>query len=140
MSGRLRVLSSVLLVAAALSALPAAVQAASSTVSITVPPTQSIEGTTSLVVSSGVPVQRGRLTIKSNVSWILNAQATGATAGVAWRGAGDSTWGPLGASTLVRQGPKGVHDVDFEVRLDPRARQFGQPVIVTFSVDPAPLH
>lgn len=137
MSGRLRVLSSVLLVAAALSALPAVVQAASSTVSITVPPTQLIEGTTSLVVSAGVPVQRGRLTVKSNISWILMAQATGSTADVAWRGAGDSTWQPLGASTPVLGGAKGVHEVEYEVRQTPGARQSGQPVTVTFSIEPA---
>lgn len=137
MSGKLRVLSSVLLVTAALSVLPAAAQAASSIVSISVPLTQIVEGTTSLVVSSGVPVQRGRLTIKSNVSWILKAQTTGATAEVAWRVAGDTTWQPLGAGTPVLRGEKGVHEVEYEVRRSPGAQQPGQPVTVTFSVEPA---
>ncbi len=136
MSGRLRVLSGVLLAAAALSALPAAAQAAGSTVSITVPASQIIEGTTSLVVSAGVPVQRGHLTIKSNISWVLVAQATG-TAQVAWRGAGDPTWQPLNASTPVLQGVKGVHEVEYEVRQVPGAQQSDQPVTVTFSVEPA---
>lgn len=137
MSGRLQVLPGVLLVAAALSALPAAAQAAGSTVSITVPATQVIEGTTSMVVSTGVPIQRGRLTVKSNVSWVLLAQATGTTAQVAWRGAGDSVWQPLDASTPVLQGAKGVHDVEYEIRQIPGAQQPGSPVTVTFSVAPA---
>ncbi len=138
MSGRLQVLSGVLLVAAALSALPAAAQAASSTISITVPPTQLIEGTTSLVVSAGVPVQRGRLTIKSNIPWVLVARATGAMAMVDWRDAHNSTWRQLGANTPVLQGAKGVHEVEYEARISLQVVYFGQPVIVTFSVEPAP--
>jgi len=136
MSGKWQGLFGVLLVAAALSALPAAAQAAGSVVTIAVPATQRIEGTISLAVSAGAPIQRGRLTVMSNVSWVLVARTGGADAQAAWKRAGDATWRPLTASTPVLQGAKGVHEIEYEVRQIPGAQPSDRPVTVTFSVEP----
>ncbi len=125
-----------IVVTVALSALPAAAQTASSTVTIAVPSIQTVEGTTSLVVSAGASLQQGQLVVKSNIAWVLVAHVSDPNAGVAWRIAGSATWQRLGAATPVVQGLKGVHQVEYEVQPDGRAAQHGLPVAVTFSVEP----
>ncbi len=137
MSGKLQVFWSMVLTAVALTALPVAAQAQSSTVTVTVLPTQRVEGATSLVVPAGALLQRGRLVVKSNISWVLVAHSTGAPATVAWKASGETTWQDLGAATPVLRGVKGVHEVEYEVRLDPRAPRSAQPITVTFSVEAA---
>ncbi len=136
MAGRLQVIWCVVLVAVAVSALPAAALAESSTVSIAVRPTQRVEGATSLVVSADAPLQRGRLIVKSNTSWVLVARTSGTSATVAWRTSGETGWQQLGAATPVLSGGKGIREVEYEIRIDPHAQRSGQPVMVTFSVEP----
>ena len=137
MSGKLQVFWSVVLAAVALTALPVAAQAQSSTVTITVLPTQLVEGATSLTVPAGAPPQRGRLVVKSNISWVLVAHSTGAPATVAWKASGKSDWQDLSAATPVLQGGKGVQVVEYMVRLDPRAPRSTQSITVTFTVEAA---
>lgn len=124
----------------ALSALPAAAQSASTTVTISVPPVQKVEGTASLVVSASTPLLQGRLIIKSNTSWVMVAHSSSPDAVVAWKLAGSSIWQQLGAATPVLTGLKGVRQVEFEVRLDNRTARPGAPVTVTFSVEQVVAH
>jgi len=125
-------------VAVALGAQPAAAQ--SSVVSITVPPIQRLEGATSLTVSATVPRQLDRLVVKSNTPWVLVAHVSGVADDVSWRIVGQMTWQQLGAATPVLQGLKGVHPVQYEVKMDPRKQPNGLPVLVTFSVEPLGAH
>jgi len=125
-------------VAVALSAQPAAAQ--SSVVTITVPPIQRLEGATSLTVSATVPRQLDRLVVKSNTPWVLVAHVSGVADDVSWRIVGQMTWQQLGAATPVLQGLKGVHPVQYEVKMDPRKQPNGLPVLVTFSVEPLGAH
>lgn len=137
MAGKLQMLWCVVLAAVAVSALPAAAMAESSTVSIAVLPTQRVEGATSLVVSADAPLQRGRLVVKSNTSWVLVARTSAASAMVAWKVSGEPTWQQLGAATPVLSGGKGIREVEYEVRIDPSTQRPAQPVTVTFSVEQA---
>ena len=139
MFSRVRVSWSVLfiVVTVALSALPAAAQAASTTVTIAVPSVQKMEGTTSLLVPARAPLQQGQLVIKSNIAWVLVAHLSDPNAVVAWRIAGRATWQRLGAATPILKGLKGVRQVEYEVQPDGRSAQHGRPVTVTFSVEPA---
>jgi len=130
----------VLGVTVALSALPAGAQSSSSIVTITVPPVQRLEGAASLTVSPDVPRQHGQLVVKSNTSWILVAHVSGVADDVSWRIVGQMTWQQLGAATPVLQGLKGVHSVQYEVKMDPRKQPNGLPVLVTFSVEPLGAH
>ena len=123
----------------ALRALPAAAQSASTTVPISVPAVQQAEGTTSLVVSSGAPLQQGALAVKSNISWMLVAHSSNPNLVVAWRVAGASTWQQIGAATPVLTGLKGVRQVEYEVQLESPTK-FGLQTTVTLSVEQADAH
>ena len=125
-----------IMVTVALSALPAAAQTASSTVTIAVPSIQKVEGTTSLVVPAGAPLQQAQLVVKSNIAWVLVAHVSDPNAVIAWRIAGSATWQRLGAATPVLRGLKGVHQVEYEVQPDGGSAKQGLPVAVTFSVEP----
>src|SRR3989442_10509522 len=86
MFSRVRAPWSVLLIVitVALSALPAAAQTASSTVTIAVPSVQKVEGTASLVFPAGAPLQRSQLVVKSNIAWVLVSHVSDPNAAVAW--------------------------------------------------------
>src|SRR3989454_8523289 len=101
-----------IMVTVALSALPAAAQTASSTVTIAVPSIQKVEGTTSLVVPAGAPLQQGQLVVKSNIAWVLGAHVSDPKAVLAWGIARRATWQRLGAATPVLRGLKGVQQVE----------------------------
>src|SRR2546425_1489113 len=107
---RVRVSWSVLfiVVTVALSALPAAAQTASLTVTIAVPSIQKVEGTTSLVVPAGAPLWRGPVVGKSN-----NAPGGGPprphpTAVVASGSAGGAGSPPAAAGAPPRPGAQRV--------------------------------
>ena len=124
-----------LLLGAVVGALPVAAQAASSIVTITVLAVQHVEGTTSVAVPTDSTHGRGQLIVKSNTPWVLVAHASEAVVGLSWRMAGTATWERLGTTTPVLQGVKGVHQVAYEIRMDPRAPRSNQPIVVTFSVE-----
>ena len=129
-----------IVVTVALSALPVAAQPASTTVTISVPPVQQVEGPTSLVVSDGALLQQGRLVVKSNTAWVLVAHTSEPGAVVAWKITSGTIWQRLGAATPVLTGLKGVHQVEYEVQLDGHTAQPGLPITVTFSVEPTAAH
>src|SRR5881396_1697887 len=114
-----------IVVTVALNALPVAARSANTTVTISVSPVQQVEGSTSLIVSAGGPLQQGRLVVKSNTAWEI-------TSGTIWQ--------RLGAATPVLTGLKGVHQVEYEVQLDGHTAQPGLPITVTFSVEPTAAH
>jgi hypothetical protein len=127
--------------AVALSApLAAAAQGAKSTVTITVPVVQRLDGTTALMVSSNISQQRDQLVVKSNIPWVLVAHASGAVGTVTWRIVGQTTWQQVGAATPVLEGLKGIRPVHYEVQLDPGAQQNGSRILLTFSVEPVGAH
>jgi hypothetical protein len=130
----------VLGIVVALSALPAAAQSSSSLISVTVPPVQRLEGATSLTVSADIPSRQHQLVVKSNTSWTLVAHVSGHVDGVAWRIAGQTTWQRLGKATPILQGLKGVHPVNYEVKMDPGTQRDGLPARVTFSVEQVEAH
>lgn len=125
--------SGVVLLAIVVAVLPVAVQAASTTVSIRIPPTQVLEGATQLVISPAVTVHSGSLTVKSNISWILMARVEG-QADLTWRAAGSAAWQPLRDGTLLSRGAKGVHTILYEVRRNPATASAGQSTHVSFSL------
>src|SRR2546425_1814130 len=100
MFSRVRASWSVLfiVVTVALSALPAAAQTASSTVTIAVPSIQKVEGTTSLVVVAGGPPPHGPLVGQSNNPPGLGAHASPPHAGVGWGVGGSATPQRAGAA------------------------------------------
>lgn len=119
-------------IAAALAGVPATVQAASSTISVAVPLTQLLEGTTVITLAPGTAAQQGQLLVKSNVSWQLVARtADGAV--VIWNGASGRQ--ELEGQTVVLQGNRGVHTVTFEVQRRTQDAA-GSAVQVTFSIEP----
>jgi hypothetical protein len=124
----------------AVSALPAAAQSSSSLITVTIPSVQRLEGATSLTVSADIPTRQDQLVVKSNTSWILVAHVSGHVDGVAWRIAGQTTWQRLGNATPILQGLKGVHPVNYEVKLDPQTQRDGFPALVTFSVERGGAH
>lgn len=124
------------LLAIVITARPVAAQAASTTVTIRIPPTQVLEGVTQLVVSPTVTVHSGSLTVKSNISWILKARVEG-QADLAWRAAGGTVWQPLRDVTVLARGAKGVHTIRYEVRRNSGLAAAGQSAIITFSVGAA---
>lgn len=129
--------SSVLaLLAIVVAVLPVAAQAASTTVAISIPPTQVLEGATQLVVPPGVTVHAGSLTVKSNISWILIARVEG-QADLTWRAAGGTVWQPLRDVTVLAHGAKGAHTIQYEVRRNPAMPSAGQPTTITFFVGAA---
>lgn len=125
--------SVVVLLAIVVAVLPVAVQAASTTVTIRIPPTQVLEGASQLVISPAVTVQSGSLTVKSNISWILMARVEGHE-DLAWRTAGSAAWQPLRDGTLLSRGAKGVHTILYEVRRNPAMSSVGQTALITFSL------
>src|SRR5438876_5012525 len=74
-----------IVVTVALNALPVAARSANTTVTISVSPVQQVEGSTSLIVSAGGPLQQGRLVVKSNTAWVLVAHTSEPGAVVAWK-------------------------------------------------------
>ncbi|HVH31378.1 MAG TPA: hypothetical protein VNA31_06905 [bacterium] len=124
----------------ALTVLPAAAQSSSSLITVTILPVQRLEGATSLAVSADIPSRQDQLVVKSNTPWILVAHVSGHVDGVAWRIVGQSTWQRLGDATPILQGLKGVHPVNYEVKMDPGTQGAGVPALVTFSVEQAGAH
>jgi len=92
---------------------PVRAQSSSSAITIGVPVTVQLEGTTLLSVPAGSPVI-GQLTVKSNVPWVLSVDV-GPTAPVlvAWA---DGAWVPLPSHGVVLQGPKGIHRLTYRLR------------------------
>ncbi|TMJ08795.1 MAG: hypothetical protein E6G99_03840 [Bacillati bacterium ANGP1] len=129
-----------IVVTVALNALPVAARSANTTVTISVSPVQQVEGSTSLIVSAGGPLQQGRLVVKSNTAWVLVAHTSEPGAVVAWKITSGTIWQRLGAATPVLTGLKGVHQVEYEVQLDGHTAQPGLPITVTFSVEPTAAH
>lgn len=116
----------------ALLAVAPAAQAASTQVSISIPPTQAIEGITTVALTSGAATTQARLVVKSNVPWTLVARVSGTIPGAAFR-VGAGAWAPLDTVTPVLRGPRGVHVVTVEVRTQGAAQG-----LVTLSLAPAP--
>src|SRR3989442_4805945 len=87
MFSRVRVSWSVLfiVVTVALSALPAAAQTASSTVTIAVPSIQKVEGTTSLVVVAGVSPPQRQPVVNMNYHPVLVAGTSVSHPAMVWR-------------------------------------------------------
>lgn len=104
----------------------------SSIVTIAVPPTAALEGTTTLTIAAGSAGVRGLLLVKSNTSWVLRALSTGGSA-LLWRTGDGQRWRPLDTETIVLTGGKGVHVIEFEVRRMPEAAH-GPSVVVSFAV------
>lgn len=123
----MKVIAAVLLVF--LTAAPVAAQTGSTVVTISVPPTQVLEGAASAMLTPGAGPQRGRLVIKSNTAWSLVASVSGNAAGAAWRPEGGS-WVQIDGATAVLQGTRGVHTINYQVR----ANGGGQATIV-FKLD-----
>jgi hypothetical protein len=98
-----------------ISHLPVRAQSSSSAVvSIAVPVTVQLEGTTALSVPAGPPVL-GQLTVKSNVPWVLVVDVgPAAPALVAWSDGG--AWQPLSAQGVALHGPKGIHRLTYRLR------------------------
>lgn len=134
---RLRSGSVVLFVLLVLVTVSSAAQAASSVVTIGVPPTQRLEGTTEIVVGQGPTVQIGRLTVKSNIPWVLVARTSGPSPSVAWKGAASPDWQMLGTVTTVLRGERGVYAIEYQVKRGPEAQPDGQPVVLTFALEAA---
>lgn len=109
-----------------------AAQAASTQVTISVPPTQTLEGVTTVALSSGAASTRAQLVVKSNVPWTLVARVSGTIPEAALR-TGTGAWTSLGAVTQVLRGPRGVHVVTYEVRMQGGAQGF-----VTLALMPNP--
>lgn len=116
----------------ALLAVAPAAQGASTQVSISIPPTQAIEGITTVALTSGAATTQARLVVKSNVPWTLVARVSGTIPGAAFR-VGAGAWAPLDTVTPVLRGPRGVHVVTVEVRTQGAAQG-----LVTLSLAPAP--
>ncbi|MDQ7821107.1 MAG: hypothetical protein QN173_10840 [Armatimonadota bacterium] len=110
--------------------MPAGARAAAMTVSIQVSPVQRLEGATTVQVTSA-GVADGTVVVKSNIPWVLVADAAGAD--VLWRAAG-GTWQRVGDRSPVLSGPPGVHEVGYQLRL---ASSPGGPVQVRLSLTPA---
>ena len=104
----------VVAVLAVLLAVAPAAQAASTLVTISVPPTQILEGVTTVALTTGTTTARAQLVVKSNVPWTLVARVSGTTSATLRVGIG--AWMPLGATTPVLRGGRGVHLVTYEVR------------------------
>ncbi|MGH2437237.1 MAG: hypothetical protein ACRDFA_09610 [bacterium] len=113
-----------------LTAAPVAAQTGSTVVTISVPPTQVLEGASSAAVTPGSALQRGRLVIKSNTAWVLVAGVSGNASGVAWRPEGGS-WIQIDGATAVLRGTRGVHTIDYQVRA-----VSGQQATIVFTLDP----
>lgn len=138
MFSHLKSVSLVALLATMLVSVSATAQAASTVVSISIPPTQQLEGSTIKVVADGAMVQRGQLVVKSNVPWVLVAHVDGVAGEVVWRSADATAWKALGLVTLLLRGPKGVHLVAYELQARLEAdRGTGRTALVKFSLEPS---
>ncbi len=112
--------------------LPARAQSTSSVVSISVPVAQVLEGTTVSAVPAGSSAA-GRLTVKSNVPWVLLVDVeTGAPALVTW--SEDPLWQPLPSHGVALRGPKGIHHFAYRLRTAPAATLHA---VVRFSLTPS---
>lgn len=112
-----------------IAAAPVAAQTGSTLVTISVPPTQVLEGATSAAVTPGSS-PRARLVVKSNTAWTLVARVSGNVAGVAWRPE-NGTWQQIDGTTAVLRGGRGVHVIDYQIRA-----QTGQQGTVLFVLEP----
>lgn len=126
----------VVLAVAVLAMAPAIAHAASSAVSISVPVTQILEGTTSQAMAAGSEL-RGQLVVKSNIPWILLARLSDGAVDVAWRPAGATAWQNLEATAPVLQGPKGVHTIEYQLRVGTVRHTAASVVQIAFSLVPA---
>lgn len=93
---------------------PAAAQTGSTLVTISVPPTQVLEGTTSSAVTSG-STARARLVVKSNTGWTLVASVSDGLTGVSVR-AESGAWVQIDGTAAVLRGGRGVHVIEYQVR------------------------
>lgn len=110
-------------------AAPVAAQTGSTLVTISVPPTQVLEGATSVAVTPGSS-PRARLVVKSNTAWTLVARVSGNVGGVAWRPE-SGAWVQIDGTTAVLRGGRGVHVIDYQIRA-----QTGQQGTVLFVLEP----
>ncbi len=113
-----------------LAAAPVAAQTGSTLVTISVPPTQVLEGATSAAVTPGSTPHRARLVVKSNTAWTLVAHVSASAAGVAWR-LENGTWLQIDGTTAVLRGGRGVHVIDYQIRA-----QSGQRGTIEFTLEP----
>lgn len=110
------------------------------TVGISVPPTQVLDGTTVHLLSSSGSPQPGQLTIKSNIPWTLQVEVSTAPGQeVAWRRTGTTSWEILPLRGPIMRGPKGIHTVEYllQIAAGPRVSTPSQAT-VTFAVEPTP--
>ena len=110
-----RVLAGLLLLLSALMPVAAAAQPASTSVGISVPAAQVLEGLSRVPLFPGT-VQRVVLIVKSNVPWILTGNASGPAGTAAWARMGSSRWERLTGSVTLARGEKGVHLIEVELR------------------------
>ena len=111
-----------------LAAAPVAAQTASTLVTISVPPTQILEGVTSAGVTPG-STARARLVVKSNTAWTLVARVSGNVTGVAWRSE-SGAWVQIDGNTAVLRGGRGVYVIDYQIRA-----QSGQQGTISFALE-----
>lgn len=110
------------------------------TVGISVPPTQGLDGTTAHVLTSSGSPQTGQLTIKSNIPWILQVEVSTAPGqAVAWRRTGTTSWEILPLRGSVLSGPKGIHTVTYILRTSSgQSFSTASQATVRFAIQPAP--
>lgn len=101
--------------------------AQSTTVTLSVPPVQLLEGSTQHALRPGSP-QSGQLTVKSNMPWSLRVDVTG-TATASWRPTGTTAWTALPRQGVVRTGGGGMHHLGYEIHAP-------APLIVRFTLAP----
>lgn len=112
-------------------------QAQSTTVQITVPPTQVLEGVTSVTLASSSDPQSGRLTVKSNIPWTLRVDIDArGSAVVAWRPQGATSWQVLPQQGAVLSGSRGVHVVEYQLQITTASPAAAGSAVVRFSLIP----
>lgn len=109
-------------------ALPGSCHGTSTTVRISVPPAQSLSGSTAHALPPGI-AQQGRLIVRSNIPWVLWASVEGGP--VLWRPAASHAWRPLASRPGLHTGTKGRSELVYQI-LAPRG------AFVRFSLAPLP--
>ncbi|HEV8353070.1 MAG TPA: hypothetical protein VGR24_02605 [bacterium] len=123
---------SLLLLSLALTPIAAA-QPAPTTVGISVPVAQALEGATTITLLPGT-TRRAALVVKSNVPWVLTGRASGPPGTAAWGRAGSSPLEHLSPTGILARGEKGVHTIEVELRRTDSIT--GEAAAVTFGLDP----
>lgn len=109
------------------------------TVGIAVPPTQVLDGTTVHVLTTPGSSQPGHLTIKSNIPWTLQVEVSAAPGQeAAWRQSNAESWEILPPSGTVLRGPKGIHVVEYALRVSAGSLVSASEATVRFAIQPAP--